>query len=267
MELTRIYQPQPLISPYVLYYWVLETDGYMPIHERTCPFGNVQLIFHREKSIFSSTHNEMQPLSFVSGMNNCYNDLSGVGKVKMLSVAFRPEGARAFLNIPLNLFHNGNISVNDLEDKPLKDLGNVLCTEPDDMKSIQLLEEFFLKRLVSFDHYNHRRIAPAIRALNDMVNLNIADLPSMACLSHKQFNRIFTEYVGSTPKEFQRIIRFQRALFILQNNPAMSLTQLAYDAGYYDQPHLIKDFKQFSGYTPGEFLSLCAPHSDYFTYQ
>ena len=45
----------------------------------------------------------------------------------------------------------------------------------------------------------------------------------------------------------------------------MSFSQLAYECGFYDQSHLINEFKVFSGYTPKEYLAACAPHSDYFS--
>lgn len=84
-------------------------------------------------------------------------------------------------------------------------------------------------------------------------------------MMRKQFNRIFSEYVGSNPKEFTRTIRFQRALHILEKQPPISLTALAYQCGYFDQSHLIKDFKALSGYTPTEYLVACPPHTDYFS--
>ena len=71
--------------------------------------------------------------------------------------------------------------------------------------------------------------------------------------------------VGANPKDYLRIVRFQKALHCLQMQPHGSLAQLAYECGYYDQPHFIKEFKQFSGYTPTEYRTVCEPHSDFFS--
>ena len=95
--------------------------------------------------------------------------------------------------------------------------------------------------------------------------IRISDLASSVFLSTKQFQRVFTGHVGISPKEFLRIVRFQHALYVLQSNPGMSFSQLAYECGFYDQSHLINEFKVFSGYTPKEYLAACAPHSDYFS--
>ena len=95
--------------------------------------------------------------------------------------------------------------------------------------------------------------------------INVSTLLQIACLSDKQLSRIFAEYVGSMPKEVIRIVRLQRALYSLQNSATENFTQLAYECGFYDQAHLIKEFKTFSGYTPKEYLLVCDPYSDYFS--
>ena len=68
-----------------------------------------------------------------------------------------------------------------------------------------------------------------------------------------------------TPKEFIRIVRMQRALSMLQQDATIPFVQVAYECGFSDQSHMIKEFKLFSGYTPAEYLSVCAPYSDYFS--
>ena len=90
-------------------------------------------------------------------------------------------------------------------------------------------------------------------------------MANTACLSTKQFSRIFTEYVGASPKEFQRIVRVQRVLYLLQENPQYNFAQLAYSCGFSDQSHMIREFKLFTGYTPLEYLLICSPVSDYFS--
>ena len=69
-----------------------------------------------------------------------------------------------------------------------------------------------------------------------------------------------------TLRKDSRIIRIQRALSIMQDSPRINFAQLAYDCGYTDQSHMIKEFKQHSGNTPKEFLSLYNPFSDYFSF-
>lgn len=225
----------------------------------------MSLVFHRGQRMFSTAEDDFQPQSFVCGLSTNYTDLYSRETVDMIVVVFRPFGARAFFNMPMNEFHDKSISLDDLEDKALLELKNRILDEQDDKICINLIERFFIKRLCSFDDYNYPRIVASVNTINCRPSIDIKSLADISCLSYKQFNRIFTGYVGSNPKEFVRIVRFQRALYILQNNAGISMTSLAYECGYYDQPHLVKEFKSFSGYTPTEYIAMCAPYSDYFS--
>ncbi|MDP4276428.1 MAG: helix-turn-helix domain-containing protein [Bacteroidota bacterium] len=117
--------------------------------------------------------------------------------------------------------------------------------------------------LIRLAEHNQKRVETAIRLIN-AGQTDIARLADAACLSTKQFSRVFSEHIGAHPKEYSRTIRFQRALHMLETDQQRSLSALAYDCGYFDQSHMIKDFKALSGYTPGEYLAVCPPHSDYF---
>jgi len=183
----------------------------------------------------------------------------------MIAVVFRPAGTKAFFRTPADELFDQEIAFADIEDKSLCELADKLTDTADNSKCVNLIERFLFGRLHLFEHYNFGRINSVMQAIDKQQNINISQLAQISCLSNKQFNRIFSEYVGANPKEFLRIVRFQRALYTLQTHPGMSLTELAFDCGFYDQPHLIKEFRKFSGYTPREYLSVCAPYSDYFT--
>lgn len=154
-----------------------------------------------------------------------------------------------------------------IEDLELSILSRKVIEADDHETCIRLIEQFLIHRLYRFEgyEYNLKRISAVFHQINEQAKTNISELSETACLSSKQFNRIFLDYVGATPKEFLRIVRMQRALFKVQQNPSISFAQLAYECGFSDQSHMIKEFKLFSGYTPTEYLSLCAPYSDYFS--
>jgi transcriptional regulator GlxA family with amidase domain len=83
---------------------------------------------------------------------------------------------------------------------------------------------------------------------------NVRELAKRNFLSTRQFERNFIQFAGFSPKLFSRIIRFQSTLQEY-GNQFRSLTDIAYDTGYYDQSHFIQDFKQFSGHNPKEYFS------------
>jgi AraC-like DNA-binding protein len=259
----RVIQPSPLLAPYIKHYWLLKTAGHSEALARTVPTGMMSLIFHRGNRLLSVYENALHPRAFLSGQESTFADLKYSGGVDMISVVFHPVGVRAFFSLPINKLAGLRLTAGDIEDKELAVLENSLTSTEDDKLCILLIEQFLLKRLTRLADYNLKRIDMAIGLINSGEG-DAARLAEATCLSGRQFYRIFSEHVGANPKEFSRTIRFQRALHILENNPQLSLTDLAYNCGYFDQSHMIKDFKAFSGYAPSEFLAACSPHSDYF---
>ena len=262
VEEFRIIQPSRALAPYVKNYWLLKTAG--DSVARTVPTGMMNLIFHRGRRLLSVHENALHPRAFLSGQERTFADLQYDGQVDMISVVFRPAGVKAFFDLPMVLTAGLRLTAGDLEDKELTALENSLTSTEDDRMCILLIEQFLFGRLMRLAEHNLRRIETAIRLINSG-ETNVSALADAACLSNKQFDRVFSEYVGAHPKEFSRTIRFQRALHKLETDPQISWTALAADCGYFDQSHLIRDFRALSGYTPGEYLIACPPHSDYFS--
>lgn len=101
-----------------------------------------------------------------------------------------------------------------------------------------------------------------IKKAKGMVDIDF--LSQQACLSRKQFERLFSEHIGISPKQYLRIIRFQSALHNNSQSNHWSMTQLALESGYYDQSHFINDFKALTGLTPKKFFADCDSVSDFF---
>ncbi len=265
MESFKIIKPSPHLVPYIRYYWILQIDGTTPVRERTLPVGCVNMVFHRANTLFSLTEKSLQPTAFISGQSTSYSEVESTGPLDMIFVVFQPYAARIFFQIPISEFHEKNVSISAIGDPELKELEKQVADTMDDSRSIGLIEHFLLSRLHSFSTYNVKRVVAAVQEINQQSQPTITQLSQIACLSNKQFNRVFTEYIGTHPKEFIRIVRMQRALYLLQTHPDRNFAQLAFECGFYDQSHLIREFKSFSGYTPTEYLSVCAPYSDYFS--
>jgi AraC-like DNA-binding protein len=66
--------------------------------------------------------------------------------------------------------------------------------------------------------------------------------------------RIFNNRVGVSAKTFMKIIRFQNALKMINAKKTGKLVDIALEAGYYDQSHFIRDFYNFTGITPSEYI-------------
>lgn len=265
MQSFQIITPVSVLAPYIRHYWILQDDAADTVSERTLPIGCIQLVFHKGKRLFLQNESRLQPQSFVCGQSVGFSDVVSTGRIEMITVVFQPYAAKVLLHIPVNLFHGQNVPMDEVGDAGLSDLSKQVADTPDNTACIRLIEQFFLRRLYSFSEYNLKRMSAVFQEINNQPQIQISQLSEAACLSSKQFGRVFADYVGTTPKEFIRIVRMQRALFLLQQNPAVPFARLAYECGFSDQSHMIKEFKLFSGYTPAEYLAVCAPYSDYFS--
>ena len=72
--------------------------------------------------------------------------------------------------------------------------------------------------------------------------------------SQKHFIDLFRQQVGVTPKQYLKIMRFQKAICAIERERFIPWNRISLESGYYDQAHFIHDFKHFSGFTPNEYL-------------
>lgn len=79
--------------------------------------------------------------------------------------------------------------------------------------------------------------------------LSVADLATLLTITPRQVARLFQKYIGLTPKTYAQLIRFHRAVSLLRRGH-LSLTQVALEAGYSDQPHLTRHIRRFGGFAP-----------------
>ena len=80
----------------------------------------------------------------------------------------------------------------------------------------------------------------------------IDNLVKQACMSNRQFERAFKNRMGVSPKFYSRLVRFSKAWLLKENNLHLTWTEIAYECNYFDQMHLIRDFKEFANTNPTE---------------
>jgi AraC-like DNA-binding protein len=168
----------------------------------------------------------------------------------MIKVGFQPGGLYRFLGIPMNeLLSNASFDSIDLLGNEIKEVNDKLkyAVHFTDMKAI--IENFLLKRTG-----NLKQNLPIDQVLPLLIKerglMKIDQLASHACLSVRQFERVFQQRIGLPPKHFSRMVRFSQAWIIKEQTPCTSWTKIAYECGYFDQMHLIRDFQEFAGVNP-----------------
>lgn len=260
----EIIQPSARLSAFVEQYWSLDIDNAKPCSQRYIPSCYTTLTFHRGEPIYSTLHSELQPKSSLCGQCVTHTDIIYSGNLDYIMVAFYPVAAKIFFGIPMHETRNRNIETELLGDTSLRDLANRLMDTKDNRRCADLIESYLLDKLHSstadIDKLN--RMNAVVGSINSGYQ-NITELSNMACLGYKQFKRTFAEYAGLNPKEFIQIVRFRKVLHSLHSGVQTNLNELAYECGYSDKSHLLKDFRTFTGYTPKEYLSTCDPYSEY----
>lgn len=164
-----------------------------------------------------------------------------------------------FLNIPTSLFYNQEVSGYSLENKSLNELATRIFDCENNAICISYIEKWLVSQIadnLADTTYRIERIDAAIQQIYITPQISVNELSSIACLSKKQFERLFHSFVGINPKEYTRIVRFQKALAQMQHQAGKEINQaqIAYASGYADQSHFIREFKKFCGTSPSAFF-------------
>ena len=248
------------LLPYVRYYWVLKS--WEQFSALTYPIGCPQIIFHRRSPLFIPELTVSQYKFTVSGQVNFPAHIASGGDTEMIVAVFYPHTIGMFIDTPPSAFYNSEISGFDIENQSLNELATWIFDCENTHQCIKIIENWLFSRLKCFhDTQNLKRIGTAVSSLMGNPALQVSELADIACLSSKQFGRIFNMYVGMMPKEYARIVRFQKSMWMLQNH-SLDYAGIAYCCGYADQSHFIRDFRKFSGITPSQITN---PYSDLFT--
>ena len=169
---------------------------------------------------------------------------------KAVRVGFHPGGLFRLLGIPLSEMVDESYNAADVFGAELTAMNNRLQEDIDFDEIKKVIETFLLQKAKSL-----KKALPFDLAMLELLrvngNVSVEHIASLACLSLRQFERVSKERIGLPPKLFARLVRFSNAYRLHENNPEISWTSIAYECGYFDQMHLIRDFKEFAGVAPG----------------
>ena len=234
--------------------------------QRVVPSGLIELSFYfGDKPQVVENQKSVLDHAVITGQLNGYHDLLVTGQLSLFSIASYPHGLADFIEMPIIELNNSTVPLNDV----LKQFSSQLVDELDNAetfeKRIQIIEQFLLGCLArNRPSYNHERMQHCIKLINQKKGrVDIDELSAEACLSRKQFERVFSNYVGASPKQFLKTIRFQNAI-CQQSFANNSLAQVACECGYYDQSHMNRDFAILAGMSPKNYMKVGEPFSDYF---
>jgi len=233
-----------------------------PIHsiERVIPTGQMFIIFEFDNMTREILdNNSLKQINkyskvWISGLHFKYISISAHSKSEMLVIQFTSVGVFPFLHIQAHELNGLVINGENIFGQGILDLREKIL-EVDDVKiKFELIENWLLNR------FDESKIPPDyfVKFVDSIINtpLSLSENLKKYPFTQKQLIHNFKKYIGITPKYFQRIIRFNEILKIIQRKEHVSWTNIAYRCEYYDQSHFIKEFYHFSGFNPQEFVEM-----------
>jgi AraC-like DNA-binding protein len=166
-------------------------------------------------------------------------------------VYFTEVGLTYFTSKPANELFNQIISLENIFDKSkINETEEKLSFAKTDRQRIHIVEQFLLSQLKDIE--SDKLIIEAVKLIyQSKGTIRIKELNEKLFISQSPFEKRFRKLVGTTPKKFASIVRFNSVLNDL--NKIKSLTDICYENNFFDQAHFIRDFKQYTGDTPETF--------------
>lgn len=255
----RIVYPTGFLKNYIKHYCFMESDAAEgDIMERVIPTENVQLMFHYRNPFMVYHQNNQtiqQPRTIISGLTKGYSDVSTFGEAGVIFVQFHPAGACHFFKFPLSEIENQSFDLADIFNSEINRVEEELYNTKTVNEKISIIEKFLMSKFYPVNQYNQQLIDKGVQLIKQsrgQISANL--LAEKLTTTPKSLERKFSNHLGKTPKQYIKLVRFQETLNDFSKHRNIHLTEYAYRNGYFDQAHFIRDFKRFTGYTPGEFV-------------
>jgi AraC-like DNA-binding protein len=249
----REIHPQPPLSDFIECFWTLESESVSgPVQtERILPDGCAELILNfgvEFEQHNDDGKNELQPRHFLVGQMTGPILISPTGQVELIGIRFHPGGTAPFFRVSMQEITDRVVGFGAIASQLERHLLNAIDHMSLLSEKIAALEKLLTTELQRRPHGSWiTTVAARIVAQGGLVSVD--QLASEAGISGRQLERRFLREVGVGPKLLCRILRFQQVFRAFERND-MSWAPLAVECGYYDQAHLIRDFRQFARQTP-----------------
>lgn len=250
---TETFIPCDLLKPYVKSYIIqekIDEDTYKVLPDTGLVIG---FQFKGRLSYLDNNNEISLSQSGITGLRDSFRTFKNSINTGTILVMFKEAGASSFFREPLHQLFQESISLdNFMLRSELLLLEEQLYEATTDPARVTVVESFLLSRMKQTEP------DPLVMTAISMIHkskgeIRIKDLASQLYTSHSPLEKRFRHAVGTSPKKFASIVRMKNT--IQQYNAERSLTDLSYEAGFYDQAHFIKVFKTFTGDTPETYFS------------
>jgi AraC-like DNA-binding protein len=225
------HNPSSALAHCIAYYWMVSWDlrGRPPHLQETLPHPNIYLVFENNRLT-------------VGGVSTSKFTRLLAEKSFAFGVKFRPGGFRPFLNSPASSLTDRIVAAN-----------YILVSSCGEDAMVDAVEAFFLRRVPKPDENVELADRLVGQILHQPQIRTVDDLADQTGISKRSLQRLFREYVGVPPKWVIRRYRLHELIERLEAGDPLDWPDLALELGYFDQAHLINDFRAITGYSPADY--------------
>lgn len=261
------YRPRSPLSQFVEFLWFREGDHLPQSQSRLLPIGSMELVINlHEDRIPLFDRQSRAECGSTNGTMICGTHSEGYiiridSKISVIGVHFKPGGSTSFLGLPARELYNQRVGLDELWQGRAAELRDRLIAAATLENRFLILEQFLLMmmhlpdRTTFLQNHRHPVVDFALREFRQMPIPSVSAVTNQIGCSARHFNQLFRDQVGLTPKLFCRVRRLRQVLYLLAGKEHVDWADLAFICGYFDQAHLIHDFRSLAGCTPTEYLA------------
>lgn len=249
--------PSAILRPFVSRIWFSRSMGRdSSAREHVLPTGQMHLVFRLAGPALHTwcgAHDTIGTTTrgpLIGGVRPCFyvKDV-GVAAVT-LGAQLLPGASQALFGISAAELAGAHTPLASVWGGEADTALNRLAAAGDPRQQLAMLDALLCRRVAQRSGL-HPQVAQALAQFGQ--ELRIDALVNASLYSHRGFIALFKEATGLGPKRCARLLRFQQVLNGLRSVPPVPLSELAFAAGYSDQAHMTREFREFAGVAPGQY--------------
>ncbi|WP_052409887.1 helix-turn-helix domain-containing protein [Paenibacillus durus] len=249
------WKPSHKLRKYIYCYWVSPFTNHPKPEcqltdniEMIVPDGCIDMVFRIDRTL-----PDIQNLVVGTTDRAIFVDME-YDRIDTFGIRFYPGGLQPFIKEPSYLFTNQIINFEDVIKGFSSELKEQLYLSPSFNNTVYSINKYLLSKLSNDLGWEDTFQNALMHIYQANGNLSVKEIARKEVISEKQLTRIFYERAGVGTKTFLRIMRLQQLLTILHGREKTTLTDAAIQSGYYDQAHCIREFQDFCGILPSDYI-------------
>lgn len=236
-------------------FWLIDSKGDKSIQqEKIIPDGYPELIMHYGDPYKININDswELQESTILAGQIRNYFFLENTGESKMFAIKFQPWALKELFGIEMSSITDTVIEMPLQIQKTLQKVIAIATGTVSFEEKVVHIEDWFKSYLSNGKFNFSAKYKAVVSLIHKKGSIPLKELQEDYQISERGLERYFRSYIGLSPKFYARVIRFSY-IFQLVQEEEIDWADIVFRAGYYDQSHFIKNFKEFTGEDPSKY--------------